>query len=334
MTTYFETKGQKVQVLSSDPPTSIVGQVWYNSTSDVLKFNKIIGASFSSGGSMLDQRGGGGIAGTQTAAVLFGGFKSFPSPTPPPNYKIQTELYDGTSWTRSGNMTTGRTLRNSGFGTQTAAVAAGGFRTPPPSGDLSSVEEFNGSTWTGGGALPSARQYNASAGTESAGLTFGGYSGGSNIATTDKYNGSTWTNTGSLTNARRKLGGAGTQTAGLAFGGIYPGTRNITEEFNGSTWASGGTMTKEASDISGCGIQTNAVSFNSEGPYPNPLDYTACLYDGSTWTNSATNPITAASRGASTGSVSAALTGNNGLSPNFNEFSGTPVQQAVTVSMS
>jgi hypothetical protein len=333
MTTYFETKGQKIQVLSSDPPTSIVGQVWYNSTSDFLKFNKIIGASFSSGGSMLDQRGNGGIAGTQTAAVLFGGFKGFPSPTPPPNYKVQTELYNGTAWTRSGNMATGRVLGNSGFGVQTAAVAAGGFRTPPFNGYLSSVEEFNGSTWTGGGALPSARQYNASVGIESAGLTFGGTEYPGPIATTDKYNGSTWTNTGSLTNARRKLGGAGTQTAGLAFGGIYPGTRNITEEFNGSTWASGGTMTKEASNISGCGIQTNAVSFNSDGPYPNPLDYAACLYDGTTWTNSANNPNTSASAGKSAGSVSAALIGNLGLDPAFNEFSGTPVQQAVTVSM-
>ena len=328
MTTYFETKGQKVQVLSSDPPTSIVGQVWYNSTSDVLKFNKIIGASFSSGGSMLDQRGGGGIAGTQTAAVLFGGFKSFPSPTPPPNYKIQTELYNGTSWTRSGNMTTGRTLRNSGFGTQTAAVAAGGFRTPPPSGDLSSVEEFNGSTWTGGGALPSARDQNASAGTESAGLTFGGAPG--NLTTTDKYNGSTWTSTGALSNGRRGLGGAGTQTAGLAFGGIYPGTRNITEEFNGTSWASGGTMTKQASNIGGCGIQTNAVSFNSSGPTPSILDQTACLYDGTTWTNSAVNPLPAGF-GIGIGTKTAGLTGDG--DGNFNEFSGDPAQQAVTVSM-
>ena len=328
MTTYFGTKGQKIQVLSSDPPTSIEGQVWYNSTSDVLKFNKLVGASFSSGASLPFERGSYGGAGTQTAAVVFGGYKGFPSPSPPPTYKANTNLYNGTSWTNSGNMATGRIVNNGGFGIQTAAVAAGGNRQPPFAAYTNAVEEFNGSTWTGGGALPSARDQNASAGTESAGLTFGGAPG--NLTTTDKYNGSTWTSTGALSNGRRGLGGAGTQTAGLAFGGIYPGTRNITEEFNGTSWASGGTMTKQASNIGGCGIQTNAVSFNSSGPTPSILDQTACLYDGTTWTNSAVNPLPAGF-GIGIGTKTAGLTGDG--DGNFNEFSGDPAQQAVTVSM-
>ena len=37
MATYYGTYGQKVQYLASDPSDPQIGQVWYNSTSAVLK---------------------------------------------------------------------------------------------------------------------------------------------------------------------------------------------------------------------------------------------------------------------------------------------------------
>jgi len=37
MTTYKEIKGTQIEVLSSDPSNPVEGQVWYNSTSNVLK---------------------------------------------------------------------------------------------------------------------------------------------------------------------------------------------------------------------------------------------------------------------------------------------------------
>jgi hypothetical protein len=47
------------------------------------------------------------------------------------------------SWATGGNMNTARS-DNAGAGTQTAALAAGGFFT----GVLGATEEYNGTTWT------------------------------------------------------------------------------------------------------------------------------------------------------------------------------------------
>jgi hypothetical protein len=58
----------------------------------------------------------------------------------------------------------------------------------------------------------------AGAGTQTAGLAFGGYTGTANVTATEEYDGTTWTAGGTYT-ARRYLGGCGTQTAALAFGG-------------------------------------------------------------------------------------------------------------------
>jgi hypothetical protein len=76
------------------------------------------------------------------------------------------------------------------------------------------------------------------AGTQTAGLVFGGFDG-VNKDKTYEYDGSTWVSTTDLNTARRSLAGAGTQTAGLGFGG-YGATAptGATEEYDGSTWTS------------------------------------------------------------------------------------------------
>ena len=60
--------------------------------------------------------------------------------------------------------------RLAGCGTQTAALAFGGL--VPPS--TTATEEYNGSSWTAGGALTTARRDFAGAGTQTAGLAFSG----------------------------------------------------------------------------------------------------------------------------------------------------------------
>jgi hypothetical protein len=83
--------------------------------------------------------------------------------------------------------------------------------------------------------MNTARRNLAGAGTQTAGLGFGGYDTALTAAT-EEYNGSTWTSVTSLNTARGNLGGCGTQTAALAFGGQTPVT-GATEEYNGSIWA-------------------------------------------------------------------------------------------------
>ena len=53
MTTYYETYGQKVQYLASDPSDPQTGQVWYNSTSATLKVRAATtSGTWASGGSL------------------------------------------------------------------------------------------------------------------------------------------------------------------------------------------------------------------------------------------------------------------------------------------
>jgi hypothetical protein len=128
-----------------------------------------------------------------------------------------------------------------GAGTQTAALAFGGYDTA----NTGATEEYDGISWTTSpGSLNTARNFLGGAGTQTAGLAFGGYTT-TPTGATEEYNGSTWTSSGSLGTARFGLGGAGTQTAGLAFGG-YSGPTDATEEYDGTTWTTNPTSLNTA----------------------------------------------------------------------------------------
>jgi hypothetical protein len=75
----------------------------------------------------------------------------------------------------------------------------GGNR-PPPAGNL--TEEYNGTSWTAGGTLNTARQALGAAGTQTAGLAFGGSLPGSTGAT-EEYDGTTWTSSPTSLNTAR-----------------------------------------------------------------------------------------------------------------------------------
>ena len=73
----------------------------------------------------------------------------------------------------------------------------------------------NAGSWATGGSLNQARYSIAGAGTQTAGLAFGGYSAPSRRTETEEYNGTTWSEQNNLNLARNELTGAGTQTAAL-----------------------------------------------------------------------------------------------------------------------
>jgi hypothetical protein len=73
----------------------------------------------------------------------------------------------------------------------------------PPNSNA--TEEYDGSAWTAGGNLGTARQNLAGAGTQTAGLAFGGTPPAT--AATEEYDGSTWTAGGNLGTARYRLAG-------------------------------------------------------------------------------------------------------------------------------
>src|SRR6056300_982821 len=99
MSTYKQIHGTDIEVLSSDPANPVEGQVWYNSTDNVVKALFNDPGSWSTGGDLNTGRQALAGAGTQTAGLAIGGDTS-------PN--AVTESYNGTSWTEVNDLNTGR----------------------------------------------------------------------------------------------------------------------------------------------------------------------------------------------------------------------------------
>jgi hypothetical protein len=165
MAEYINIRGQSIEVVASDPSNPTLGQIWYNSTSNTLKGGGVTTTgTWASANAMNTARYGMGAAGTQTAALAFGG------DTGPGGLTAATEEYDGTNWTTSPpGLNTARYFL-AGAGTQTAALAFGGYATPGLSG---ATEEYDGSTWTASPpGLNTARNQLAGCGIQTAALSF------------------------------------------------------------------------------------------------------------------------------------------------------------------
>ena len=211
------------------------------------------------------------------------------------------------AWSSTSNVNTNRTM-GSGFGLQTATVAAGGLI--PPNTYQSISEEYNGSGWTAGGALGTARRSQAGLGVLTAGLIFGGYNGAGgpgDVADSESYNGSSFSEGNNLNTARSGLGAFGTQTAGVgAAGSVGPAGQQLVEEYNGTSWSEETNINGTAKwGLIGAGTQTAGVVFGGNSS-PGMLKETE-EYDGSSWTTSG-NMNTARGEGSGGGTQTAAIT--------------------------
>jgi len=251
------------------------------------------GTSWTNTASMATARNGLAGAGTQTTALAFGGANG-------PVGGVLTEAFNGPTtitipatgtWSSGGNLINLLRLQAS-FGTQNAAVSAGGSLNGPTTGV---TEKYNGTSWTASGALNTARQWTpGGAGTQTAGLVFGGSTAGSLptiTGATEKYNGTTWTNNPtSMNTARGYTSGCGTQTAALCIGGLtVPNApTGATESFNGTSWTTlPAVMNTSRARIGSVGTQTAALAMGSNGPTNNTESY-----NGSVWTS--VNPMNSA----------------------------------------
>jgi len=304
MSEYKSIKGKTVQFLGTDPSeTSTEGQVWYNSAAGAFK-SLVALEAWSSGAPLLNARRGGASGGTQTAGLAFGGR------TPPGTDVADTEEYNGSGWTTGGNLGTARyNLASATNAPQTAGLAFGSATSPN-----TTTEEYNGSSWTAGGALNTGRGFLGGAGTQTAGLGFGGYAGG-DVNNVEEYNGTSWTTVTAMPSARRQMGSVGLQTAALSIGAYgSPSDLNVTEEYDGTNWTSGGTYPQVIKDVKAAGIQTNTLAFGGSPP-PGKTTLTT-NYDGTSWT---TKPSMATPRtshfGAGTSSAAFAAGGLTGAPP-------------------
>ena len=156
--------------------------------------------------------------GTQTAAFCIGGGDP---------YQTATNTYNGSTFTGSTAINTGRS-NGIGSGLTTAAVIAGG--TTPSA--TANTEVWNGSSWTEVNNLNTARDLLAGSGSSSTNsLAFGGLS--TALASTESWNGTVWTEVNDMATGRRELGGStnGSNQSALAFSGCTsPGTVQTASE--------------------------------------------------------------------------------------------------------
>ena len=294
MATYEEIYGKRVDVLDADPTltSATEGQVWYNSTSGTLK-SVVAFESVAAGSNLGTARNGVAGAGSQTAALAFGGDVS------PPVTNLNEE-YNGTGWAVGGALNTARKDLGSA-GTQTAGLGAGGYN----SGAKNESEEYNGSSWAEGDNLNNARYRLVGCGTQTAAMVMGGRGTPEPqpvVATVEDYNGTSWTTGTSLNTARQAGGGAGTTTAGLLCGGgatpPSAGTTNTanSEEWDGTSWSEGNNMPSAKRAFAGQnGIQTAAIMM---GGAPNATIIQT--YDGTSWATSPATLVTQRHNGSGT----------------------------------
>jgi len=217
------------------------------------------GTSWTAGGDLSTARTETAAAGTIPAGLLFGGG------TPPaPKGINDTEEYDGTSWTAGGSMgNPGGRSYHMGCGTQTAALAISGLGPPPnfandPDG-ITNVEEYDGSSWTAGGAVTIRKAKGAGVGIQTAALAWGGNYPPS-INNAEEYDGTSWTAAPTLNTATQQQGGLGTQTAALSFGGGQP-AGNTTEKYDGTSWTTTVPMVTARRQLAGAGTTSAGLAY-------------------------------------------------------------------------
>ena len=241
MSTYQGIRGLKVRDYTTNPDDPLEGQLWYNKTDQVGKYQVPIVTStgaWRTANSINTARDDGYMVGAQTSAILFGG-----KTNPPPSRIGVVESYDGVSFTEVNDFNTARGGTFGGGVSNTSAIAAGGQTGSGDGTAVANVETWNGSSWTETTDINSARFLGASGGTSTSTLIFGGYPAGGGAPgyadKTESWNGSAWTEVGDLNLGRGYFGGAGASNAlALGFGGDIPATpaRAQTESWNGSSW--------------------------------------------------------------------------------------------------
>ena len=300
MATYKGIQGYTIQSLASDPPgAQSVGQIWYNSTSNVWKVGSSSPGAWASAPSLTTARSATTAYGTTTASICISG--NTPGPTPGgTNYTPTTEEYDGTSWTQGGTVTTYGTQEAMGTGTATAGLWFGGYEGNTDGGGIKlTCEEYDGTSWTAVNPITEKRKAGAAAGSVTAALLFAGQDGfvpggpGSVMqSNVQEYNGTSWTNVNNIDTQMSQCGGsmAGTQTAAVRALGALTGhgapqaASNTVSDYDGTCWTAGTAANTARPDLGFVGIQTSAIVMGGWLPPGSPLFAITEQWNGTAWT--------------------------------------------------
>jgi hypothetical protein len=193
------------------------------------------------------------------------------------------------AWASGSNLANARDSLG-GFGTQTVGLMYGG--------SPNSTEEYNGTGFSTGGALNTARAtcQDNGWGVQTAGVVASGSIPG-NTANVEEYDGSSFTEVNNVSTARRQQASIGlVQTAGAICGGYSTANTDATEEYDGTNWTTGGTLNTARRGFTGAGSLTSGIVYSG---YSTAESTAAEEYDGTSWT---TAPSTNTARNNTAGS--------------------------------
>ena len=337
MTTYKEIRGTHIVSVTSDPPSPVNGQMWYNSTDKVVKgFTSNPAGTWATITALNTARGLGSLAGTATSAWFAGGEINPPHPSPGSNWSTKNELWNGTSWTESGDLSRPGFyggMQSRGVPNNTTGLVFGGHQGTNPASQYAQTEEWNGSSWTEVGDLNTGRRHGGGIGTSAeACLSCGGAYGNPFTAQdlNESWNGSSWTEVADLNTASYGRASFGSSTSAL-YARSNPAIR--VETWNGTSWTETTDYTNTGKDGGSGVVNTTGLIFGGH-----PTGYTM-VWNGSTWTETGDfNVARGSASGAGAGAGSAIAAGGYNPSPgvyvsNAEEFI-SPTTSTVTFTVS
>ncbi len=307
MADYKGIKGFKVTSIAGDPTNKVVGDVYYDTTGNALKFVGGAAGTWATDTALALGRHGLGGTGTGSAAIVFGGEYG-----PPWARTGNTEEWNGSAWSEESDLSTARYSVCSIGRTTTDSICAAGYE--PPFSD--STELYNGTAWSTLANCNTARYSLAGgAGTSSAGLL----AGGAPTCACEEFNGTSWgtvnnlntqegggVTTGASTSAARQTGRSGT-----------PGA--VSEDYNGTSWSVSTPLNIGRASGMASGTESSTL-FWGGGASPAEGGSDIVLtekWNGTTWTESGDLPNKKQNSGMSSASATSALNAA-GWGPGYN----------------
>ena len=279
MSTYQGIRGLKVRDYTTNPDNPLEGQLWYNKTDQVGKYQIPNVADAWRTSAPLNTASWSRVTGGSVTSAWANSGEQTPSQGTA--FITNMETWNGTTWTEvqdSGSKHYGGNGSH-GVPNNTTGLVFAGYG-PSDHGD---TEEWNGSSWTELSNLNTTRRFPGGNGTTTeACLVYGGLIPSTSFANTESWNGSSWTEVNDVNNARYGTNGIGSSTSAAWVGGsLYPGPQppgSFHEQWNGSTWTES-TDANQKTHGAGSGVVNTAMLIFGG----NPVGYTE-RWNGSTWT--------------------------------------------------
>ena len=238
-----------------------VGEIWFNSTDNKLKFTYGVNAWRTSGAMITARHYVAGTGNTEAALAIGGEDAS--------GVTDATEQYNGSAWSfsESHDIDVARAMATA-TGLQNSALLFGGATFSPSTVEKNETESFNGTAWSELNAMNKTRRLHYGLGTQNAALAAGGKTSTPSaaiVANSEEWNGTSWYAAADL-NASKGFGAAGgTQNAGIIFGGSvnlsHADTNGQTETYDGTSWTERNDMVISREALAGNGTQNAAVVF-------------------------------------------------------------------------